>query len=414
MKIKTLLLLLIVVGLISSPLTAQQKFTAEEQAELTAMINKDAPKVGKLACKGVLWQYLTNANKKIMDLAVLPDGSVIVAGEELKGFVEWESGWLVKVSPTGKVIWEKTFNSMQSEGFDAVALTADGGFLVAGEKGDAVWVLRLDKSAKVIWELTLDDLKTPTVEQIISMKDGGAVLVGTTLPAEGNFDSLVIRLDRKGKVLWRKNLGLGGPDHIKDVLEIDGSELLLVGWVLSKETPKNKALYTQLRLIKLTAKGITVWEKLHGGTGHDDGVALLKLDKGYLTVEQTSSKGPSTTNGWVLKLNVSGVVQQEFVFGKDGWDDLKLLDVAPMKGGYVSCGELLIMSHTTAGYGDLYCMTMNNKGAVTWETSCGSVKVDKAFAVESGPDGSFFVAGSFCDVMEDHCRWVIMKIKPEK
>jgi hypothetical protein len=106
--------------------------------------------------------------------------------------------WVVKLNPTGSIEWQKCLGSNLTD------LLADGGFIIGGSRnyGD-YWVNRLDANGVIQWEQTFGGTMPDELEAINVTSDGGYILAGSTqsddLDVDGNhsmyvYDIWVVKL----------------------------------------------------------------------------------------------------------------------------------------------------------------------------------------------------------------------------
>lgn len=124
---------------------------------------------------------------------------------------------------------------------NAVVQTTDGGYAVAGvasSKGSGsynAWILRLDAQGQVVWDRAFgpeNEFRWATGNAIAQTADGGFVMAGVIVAHNGsspNQDALVIRLDRQGKFVWGHTFGAGGDDWANGIVRTDGGGLAVAG-----------------------------------------------------------------------------------------------------------------------------------------------------------------------------------------
>jgi len=139
-------------------------------------------------------------------VAVTADGSYIVAGYKQSN-PAWGAGvW--KLDAQGRVMWEQTYGRAGRAGLpyaQAIAVTADGGYVIAGVilvndprepktvRTHSVliyaWILKLDAQGRVMWERTLGDKMD--VKAVAVTADGGYIVAG---------EAWGLKLDRDGQI----------------------------------------------------------------------------------------------------------------------------------------------------------------------------------------------------------------------
>ena len=174
-------------------------------------------------------------------VAVAPDGSIVIAGE-FNGSVDFGGGPLVsagaedifvaKLDRDGGYLWAQRFGDADSQTADAVALTSDGGVVLAGHfdgtleltaepltsaGGQDILVLRLAADGAVVWARRFGDADTQLPAAVAVAADDSIALVGrfsgvleiggATLASAGGYDAFVAKLAGDGQPLWAKRFG---------------------------------------------------------------------------------------------------------------------------------------------------------------------------------------------------------------
>jgi PKD repeat protein len=139
-----------------------------------------------------------------------PDG-YIAAG------ASWSFGgndmWVVKLDTDGDIIWQKKYGRSRVSEANSVQQTFDelgnpDGYVVAGgtrsysgDESRVAWVLKLDLYGNVIWEKTYDGKDTDTFESVKQTTDGGYVVTGSTESFGAESGNIwVLKLDANGEI----------------------------------------------------------------------------------------------------------------------------------------------------------------------------------------------------------------------
>jgi len=193
------------------------------------------------ASGGSVWQNTFGGSSVDLAYASQPtvDGGVVVAG----GAVSFGAGgydvWVLKLGPSGTVIWQKAFGGAADDLAFAIDQTADGGYIVAGRTNSYgagntdFWVLKLDASGNLKWQKTYGGSALDWAFSVRQTADGGYVVAGRTDSfGAGSSDIWVLKLDGSGTVLWQRTFGGSALDYAYSVnLARDGS--FLVGGVMA-------------------------------------------------------------------------------------------------------------------------------------------------------------------------------------
>jgi len=263
----------------------------------------------------VQWQktYGGKAEDQATSLQCTSDGGYIVAGEtESYGAGDWDI-WIVKLSASGTVQWQKTYGGQGTDTSSAepIQQTSDGGYVVTGQtnsfgsgQGD-FWVLKLDADGAVQWEKTYGGEEDEYARSIRQTSDGGYVVTGYARSfGAGNWDVWVLKLDGDGVIQWQNAYGGTEWEFAYSIEHTSDG-----GYVFGGETKSYGAGSDDVWVVKLRANGDIQWERTFGGLESDFGCAIREAaDGGYVVGAATESFGLGEDDFWVLKLDRGGRV----------------------------------------------------------------------------------------------------------
>ena len=292
----------------------------------------------------------------LMDAQPTADYGFILAGSSLsipsgtksennKGDLDY---WIWKMNEKGNLDWQKSFGGSGADFLESIALTNDGGFILAGESsspgtasdnkkdGDKIgacrgnddfWIIKLNAAGGEEWQKTIGGFGEEKLKVIKQTKDGGYIIGGASSSDQsgdkkqdcfGNLDYWIVKLDTKGTIEWQKTYGGSYFDILRSLEQTtDGG--YIVGGYSNSPASGNKATDTNgigdFWILKLDAKGQQVWQKTIGGDQDDQlYVVHQTFDGNYIVGGNSNSgvsneKNKSTANGtdfWVLKLDQDG------------------------------------------------------------------------------------------------------------
>ena len=140
----------------------------------------------------------------VYSVTVTPDGGYIVAGYTLSngGDVRGKHGgadfWIVKLDKDGNVEWQKCLGGSNDDAAYSVAVTPDGGYIVAGvtwsNDGDVsgnhgygdFWVVKLDGEGNIVWQRALGGNEDDSALSVSVTPDGGYIVAGYTQSYDGD------------------------------------------------------------------------------------------------------------------------------------------------------------------------------------------------------------------------------------
>ncbi|WP_299126596.1 hypothetical protein [uncultured Winogradskyella sp.] len=179
--------------------------------------------------------------------------------------------WVVKVSNSGNLIWEKSFGGDEIDEARAIAATDDGNFIIAGDtrsntidvsqnNGAAdLWLIKLAPNGDLLWEKTYGGSNFDVARSIEKTDDNGFLISGSTRSSDGDVttnkgqnDAWVLKTDPNGNIQWQKTIGGSDIDFAFDATELNDKTVILVGESNSNniDIPTNQG-FTDLLITKI-------------------------------------------------------------------------------------------------------------------------------------------------------------------
>jgi hypothetical protein len=274
--------------------------------------------------------------------------------------------------------------------------------------------------ARLQWDVTLGGPYTDRARCIRQTPDGGYIVAcdlfsEITISNYHDWDAWLLRLDGRGKVIWKKNFG-GTSNELFWVVQptIDG------GWIVGGQSyspaseNKMSPAYGQgdYWLVRLDKSGNKLWDKSFGGDRRDYITGIQETSDGGFMVVGTSE---SNTNGnktvplfatynprladiWLLRLHANGEIIWQRAYGGDSFDRSASIE-RTASGNYVICGESEsapsgIKTSLNYGLSDVWVVCINADGDVLWERSFGGNYHDQGIHAVQTSDGGFLVGAT--------------------
>ena len=382
------------------------------------------------------------------------DGGYIMAGwtDSADGDVTGNHGsqdaWGVKISNTGSVQWQKVLGGTGSDYSTSIQPTPDGGYIVAGwtsstdgditgnHGGYDAWVVKLSSTGSLQWQKALGGTADEYAESIQPTTDGGYIVAGYTLSNNGdvtgnhgNNDAWVVKLSSTGSLQWQKALGGTGYDSAFSIQPTTDGGYIVAGYTSSTDGDVTGNHGNQdAWVVKISSTGGLQWQKALGGSATDQAFSMQSSpDGGYIIAGYSNSINGDVTGNhgsqdvWVVKLNSTGSLQWQKALG--GTSDDQAKSVQPTSdGGYIVAGITgSFDGNVTGNHGgqDAWVVKLNSTGSLQWQKALGGTNGDYAKSIQPTPDGGCIVAGyNFStngDVTGNHGSydaWVV-KLGPE-
>ncbi|MDT8420841.1 MAG: hypothetical protein RQ754_10460 [Desulfuromonadales bacterium] len=237
-----------------------------------------------------------------------PDGD-LVAGGLTYSFGEDGSAMVLRLTPSGSILWEKAYGGPGPESAKDLLITPEGDLLFCGrftvvQNNDGLvsheshlWVVALDADGNIRWQ---KDYGVGEGQRIVATTDGGyAVLATTWSLGAGDADFWLLKLDANGNVVWQKTYGGTFKDTPAELLATSDGGYLLVG-ATSSYGAGGEAIW----VLKLDAEGTISWQNAYGTDHTDRGSSATETaDGGFLIGGMSDRAG---IRGWALKLDPQG------------------------------------------------------------------------------------------------------------
>jgi uncharacterized delta-60 repeat protein len=329
---------------------------------------------------------------KAYGMASLPDDGLIVVGNSRSQQSLEYNAWILRLSRNGKLVWERSFGGTRSDQVYAVASTQDGGVAVAGHtrskgagKSD-IWVLRLDPNGMLLWERTFGGIENDRARTIDTMADGSFIIAGITQSYGSlNGDAWILKLDCKGRLLWDRTFGGNEEYAVFSVAGLPDAGAIATGYI---NTGGSSGF--ELWIIRLSPQGDRIWDQKYGRSVFDAGTAITPTtDGGAMVVGVTSDDGFRGDDAWVMRLDASGNVVWERVFGGPKPDSARAIVKMPGIGYAVTIATLSY----GAGSSDAWVLCLNDDGDMLWKRLYGGNLWDRPTTAVLTLDGGLAVAG---------------------
>lgn len=161
--------------------------------------------------------------------------------------------WLVKVSSNGAIQWDKTIGGAASDVADTVIQTSDGGYLVGGNSesnisgdktepsngGSDYWILKLSVSGSIEWQKTIGGSEDENCTVLYETADGNFVAAGLsrsgisgdrTEPSRGEYDYWLVRLNPSGEIVDQNVFGSSSSDQLQTFTQTSDGAFIIGGF----------------------------------------------------------------------------------------------------------------------------------------------------------------------------------------
>ena len=341
-----------------------------------------------------IWEktYGGKRNDKANAITQTEDGGFVVAGDTESCSNGWSDVYLIKIDENGSMVWEKTYGGKKNDKANAITQTEDGSFIVAGDTesfsngwSDA-YLIKIDENGSMVWEKTYGGKNGDVVETIAKTEDGGFIVAGNTDSFTNyGWDVYIIKIDKKGNMLWQKAHGGSKDDKAYAITQTEDG-----GFVIAGDTKSFGNGKSDVYLVKIDKNGNTIWQRTYGGKGWDTARAITNTkDGGFIVAGHTDSFGKGWSDVYVIKIGKNGDILWQKSYGGKGWDMAKAI-AKTKDGGFIMVGYTESFGN---GWNDVYVIKIDENGSLLWQRTYGGSHDDRAYAITKTKDDGFIVAG---------------------
>lgn len=321
------------------------------------------------------WQkvYGGSDDDRGREIIVTNDGGYAIIGSSKSqdGDVSSNSGfndfWVLKISNSGNLIWEKSFGYSGSDNGFSIIQTHDNGYLISGvidvtssdgqgnnrlslnrHAGGDYWVIKINSVGILQWSRYFGGTFTDTSYALSETQTGNFIIVGSSDSDDidinnnkGTYDFWVLKISSSGDLIWEKSFGGSEIDEARDITITENGDFLIVGDSRSVDTD---VLYNNgaadIWIIKINSDGELIWERTYGGTSFDGVQSIQKtLNNDYIVAGNSRSSDVNLENNngqndaWFFKIDSQGVLKWQNSVG--GSDIDLLMDIVELENGTI-------------------------------------------------------------------------------
>jgi hypothetical protein len=288
------------------------------------------------------------------DVCVTADGGCAITGLSYNFNTApgggWATPWLLRLDPSGNVLWEKYYIRQASSRAYGISQTGDEGFILAGQWGDIPFLLKVDSAGNIQWQRAYGGTVTDwsSLTRAVETPDGGFAAAGWYWGGDWQHDFVeyLLKVDSTGQILWQKQFqdhhgySVGDSITTSDVINAPDGALVFAGG--------NPAM-----IWKLDQQGNTIWaQRVTNSPGAADTIdltAVLPAPEGgyygvgeYFLITSCYPSPPCGKGTLLVKLSEEGALE---------WAKMYLADFrAPSATGFcVATGGGLVIVGATGG-----------------------------------------------------------------
>lgn len=344
-------------------------------------------------------------------------------------------------SQVADIEWQNTIGGDLDDFIADVVETIDGGYIVGGYSnsnlsGDKTevkhqndyWVIKLDNVGNIQWQNTIGGNKDDYLKCIKQTPDGGYILAGNSNSdisydkseaCIGLSDYWIVKLNGAGNIEWQNTIGGSASDDLFALCLTSDGGYMIGGSSrsdISGDKTENRYGVDDYWIVKLNSSGNIQWQNTIGGDQSDVLKSLKQTsDGGFILGGNSASSisgdkteshiglGTATSDYWIVKINISGVIEWQNTIGGTSIESLYDIEQTT-DGGYIIAGssysdisddksENCFLSDLGYHFEDYWVVKVDNLGVIEWENTIGGKGGDRLVSVEETSDGNFILGG---------------------
>lgn len=162
--------------------------------------------------------------------------------------------WVVKISATGAIVWEKSYGGDEIDEAWSIVKSEDGNYIIAGDTrsndvdvsiniGAAdLWLIKITPTGELLWEKTLGGTSFDVARDISATQDGGFLLAGSSRSNDvdvsknkGQNDAWALKINSNGTIEWETSIGGTNIDFAYGITELNNKKVVVVGDTYSND-----------------------------------------------------------------------------------------------------------------------------------------------------------------------------------
>jgi flagellar hook capping protein FlgD len=245
--------------------------------------------------------------------------------------------YVAKYNKLRQLEWTKTYGGSGNDVFNNIAQTYDGGYIATGQTtsndGDVsgnhgnndVWLVKLSASGKIEWQKCFGGSGDDLGEAVVQTSYGGYAVacfvnsndgnVSGNHNTDGDFDGWFFQVSAKGNLLFQHCYGGSDFDGFFAMVPSYGGSFILYGASSSNDGDvSGNHGNGDAWVVKVNAFGKILWQRAVGGSGSEEVGAneITTVNDGNVVIDGGSNStdgdinaSNDTSNSFVTKLNAA-------------------------------------------------------------------------------------------------------------
>jgi beta-propeller repeat-containing protein len=238
-------------------------------------------------------------------------GNILVAGWTASYGAGSYDALLLKFTPSGDLVWEKTIGSARFEQAWGVTLDSSGNILLTGmynsTSGPRFLVLKLDSSGTLLWQK--EWFGPESYGYSIAADTSGNIYASGFFINSTGHEAVLLKFSSSGSLLWQRGWGnqTAGGNHV--ALDSSGN-VYMTGFY-------NPGSISNSFLVKFDSSGNLLWQRVYAN-GYGTGVAVDSSGIVYNSGWRYRTSLQTAADVFLLRFNSTGGLLTQNLWGGSG------------------------------------------------------------------------------------------------
>jgi hypothetical protein len=257
---------------------------------------------------------------------------------------------ILKIDPSGNIIWERTFGGKESEYCTEALLTQDGGIILFGVKTpnlhkndnwtNSLWFMKVSENGQEEWNRTIDTNYNFHGSSILETSENNILVAITIYEELYSKKTFLLNINKDGLILWERTIAQNSTFRSPILLSTDNSDFYL-RWSIESQYIESDSI-----IIQFNSTGFETWNKTldYNDTGLIRNIRKTS-DDGYVIVGSIWSPIHENYDVKVLKVDSNFTIlwnrSYDYGLAEHGLNIINTTD-----GGYVIIGYTSDRSNT--------------------------------------------------------------------
>lgn len=344
---------------------------------------------GGLKAQG--WQFNFGGSKEDEGWAVLQaedEGFIVVGFGESFGTDNDQNIFVVRTDIDGTILWTKYYDEGFQEQARAIIPTADGNYLIVGNivgkpgERENIYLLKIDRKGGLLWSKQFGGAGSERASDVVLDSDGGFSVIGTSQAATESDDNvLLVKFDAQGTALWSKTYGTTRKDEGKSLSRIG------TGYALLGNSRNETGFDNNIVLYRIDNAGNIIWERRIANSFREEGRAIITTQDGGLAIAGVIN---DNADALIVKYDANGNQRWMRSIGNDNIEE-EANAITELKDGSLVITGLKLVSAANV---DLLVAKVDAKGNILWEKAIGDAEfTEEGRDIQATKSGGYIITG---------------------